>query len=306
MQAYFRGESMAGIPGPAGPDGNPVGTIIAYMGTIAPKDYLICDGSIHEISAYPNLAKFFETQFSSKNYFGGNGTTTFAVPDMRNLFLRGYHGDSEEQLSGEIGEKQEATKHIVTYLNFDDSKYYPTALRNTNPTDFDKVFSVQTGKSTVTLQGTREFGGTGGEFYSSRPVNMAVLYCIKAVDSVSLSNNYPSIEEYDTEDGWHVRKYSDGYVEMFGKFDHTVLLSNWITWGNAFYQEVDTHAYPVNLINIYSEDFSINPELAYIIILGESLRLSNNCTKKYTLIRLTMLPDDLNTTLEYHVTGRWK
>lgn len=33
--------------GPAGPDGNPIGTIISYMGLTAPKDYLNCDGSIY-------------------------------------------------------------------------------------------------------------------------------------------------------------------------------------------------------------------------------------------------------------------
>ena len=30
-----------------------------------------------------------------------------------------------------------------------------------------------------------------------------------------------SIQEYDTEDGWHVRKWSDGYVEMIYKKSHT-------------------------------------------------------------------------------------
>lgn len=39
-------------------DSTPVGTIISYMGTSAPKHYLMCDG-----------------------------TTTFAVPDLRNDFL---------------------------------------------------------------------------------------------------------------------------------------------------------------------------------------------------------------------------
>ena len=60
----------------------PIGTIISYMGVTAPQDYLACDGSVYNISAYPDLADFIESQFGSKNYFGGNGTTTFGVPTL--------------------------------------------------------------------------------------------------------------------------------------------------------------------------------------------------------------------------------
>lgn len=60
----------------------PIGTVISYMGVTAPQDYLACDGSTYNISAYPDLADFFESQFGSKNYFGGDGVTTFGVPTL--------------------------------------------------------------------------------------------------------------------------------------------------------------------------------------------------------------------------------
>lgn len=102
-------EAVRSIPaGSGGGDGSPVGTVISYMGKTAPTGYLICDGTVKNVSAYPELAQHIKTQFGSSNYFGGNGTTTFAVPDMRNLFLRGYHG-STTALSGNIGAKQEGT-----------------------------------------------------------------------------------------------------------------------------------------------------------------------------------------------------
>ena len=63
---------------------NPVGTIISFMGTIAPEGFLTCDGAVLNITDYPKLASHFETQFGSKNHFGGDGETTFAVPDLRN------------------------------------------------------------------------------------------------------------------------------------------------------------------------------------------------------------------------------
>lgn len=65
-------------------DGNleetPIGSIINYMGSEAPAHYLLCDGSIHNISDYPALAKHFKDDLGRVNYFGGDGVTTFAVP----------------------------------------------------------------------------------------------------------------------------------------------------------------------------------------------------------------------------------
>lgn len=84
MQIYSNGvpifNSFAAI-GPMGPDGNPIGTIISYMGKAAPEDYLICDGTEHSIYDYPDLSDFIERQFGDKYYFGGSGDK-FRVPDI--------------------------------------------------------------------------------------------------------------------------------------------------------------------------------------------------------------------------------
>ena len=60
----------------------PIGHIISYMGNNAPKHYLICDGTEYNISDYPYLAQHFKNEYGSYNYFGGDGTTTFAVPEL--------------------------------------------------------------------------------------------------------------------------------------------------------------------------------------------------------------------------------
>lgn len=67
----------------------PIGKIISFMGTIAPSNYLVCDGTEYNIADYPKLAEHFITQFGLVNYFGGDGITTFAVPDLNNKFLKG-------------------------------------------------------------------------------------------------------------------------------------------------------------------------------------------------------------------------
>ena len=74
---------LGGPRGPAGPDGSPIGTVISFMGSTAPEDYLVCDGGVHNIAEYPDLAEFFRKQFGAANHFGGDGETNFAVPTVQ-------------------------------------------------------------------------------------------------------------------------------------------------------------------------------------------------------------------------------
>lgn len=197
MQAFYKDQPIMGIPGPAGSDGNPIGTIISFMGHVAPKDYLICDGATYNTSDYPELARFFKEQFGSETYFGSNGSGTFAVPDMRNLFLRGYHGASE-QLSGEIGATQKATVHpyvigvqttkrvgLIGYAATTDDSPGNTATETDTLFAPNKKFAYEnkpeSGEAPIDVSNDNSWSVS----YTSRPVNMAVLYCIKAVKSVS-------------------------------------------------------------------------------------------------------------------------
>ena len=103
IRPYLGGSANAGF--------TPVGTIISVMGVNAPANYLKCDGTVYNISDYPELATYFYLQFGSKNKFGGNGTTTFAVPDLRGEFLRGT-GTNSHSGNGNgaaVGAHQNAT-----------------------------------------------------------------------------------------------------------------------------------------------------------------------------------------------------
>lgn len=201
MNVYYKGYPIFGPRGPAGPDGSPIGTIISFMGLSAPKDYLVCDGAEYPIPAYPALADFFAEQFGSANHFGGDGETTFAVPDMRNLFLRGYHGEAEEQLSGEIGERQEGTEHLNAYVaDFNKALYAVSKSESGGAKAYRNADSIKEYGDLVAASTTSAFPLKSpiNQYYISRPVNMAVLYCIKAVESktsgVSSGDTY-SLEE---------------------------------------------------------------------------------------------------------------
>jgi microcystin-dependent protein len=54
----------------------PVGSSCDYWGTTAPTNWLFCDGTVYQISTYPLLGALLG------NKYGGDGTTTFAVPNV--------------------------------------------------------------------------------------------------------------------------------------------------------------------------------------------------------------------------------
>jgi hypothetical protein len=65
----------------------PPGAVIAYMGTTAPPGWLICDGSLQSRGQYPALFSVIGISSGS-----GDGSTTFNLPDLRSMFLRGVTG----------------------------------------------------------------------------------------------------------------------------------------------------------------------------------------------------------------------
>lgn len=167
-----------------GIEDTPVGHIIAHMGTVAPKHYLICDGTEYNITDYPYLAQHILVEFGSYNYFGGDGTTTFAVPDLRGEFLRGTGTNSHENSGNgaNVGTHQGGT-FTTTIAIFDDGNIYATK-QNNNETlvglNGDSYLFDSTGRKGVVVKGTisKETIETA-YMMSSRPTNTSVLYCIK-------------------------------------------------------------------------------------------------------------------------------
>ena len=176
-RVYLVESSVSDAPGFGG--FVPPGAIIPFMGLRAPLGYLVCDGAEYEAAAYPALAEYFREQFGAANYFGGDGTATFAVPDMRNLFLRGYRGEADERLSGAIGEKQVATAFPRTKCDNVNGNFAMYGNQIDDPTHVDSSIGDPASVKFVTMPGRNESDAML-PYYTSRPVNMAVLYCIKA------------------------------------------------------------------------------------------------------------------------------
>jgi microcystin-dependent protein len=73
----------------------PAGSVMAYMGTTAPPGWLLCDGSAVGRSQYAALFAVLGTASGA-----GDGSTTFNLPDMRGVFLRGVDGGRGMDLDG--------------------------------------------------------------------------------------------------------------------------------------------------------------------------------------------------------------
>ncbi len=194
----------------------PVGTIIAIMGTTAPTNYLACNGQIVNIKTYPELADYFEQQFGSKNYFGGNGTTTFGIPDLRGEFLRGAGTNSHaNQGSGaDVSVHQDATAINGWNGGNGTQAMIWLDLSNQGPINPDKKISSTTPAAVNNLS----LGSTGltSISFSTRPTNTSVLYCI-ATKNIYLN---PSLD-YSTDE-----KCIGTWIDDKPLYQKTVQLTN--------------------------------------------------------------------------------
>jgi microcystin-dependent protein len=77
-----------GVPTLIPIEGETVGSYKAFATTAIPANYLWCNGAILPIASYPDLFAVIG------NDYGGDGITTFAVPNLQGRFLQGDNGSN--------------------------------------------------------------------------------------------------------------------------------------------------------------------------------------------------------------------
>ena len=166
-------------------DTTPVGTVISYMGNNAPDGYLFCDGSTYKISEYPKLAEQIKTEFGSYNFFGGDGTTNFAVPNLKGEFLRGT-GSNDHKNSGngsDVGIHQNGTEHwnIGTWTSSSTVFLFTEAstISRLSPKNVDSATKISAGYRQIAFSSEISPVTNRLQSFTSRPTNTSVLYCIK-------------------------------------------------------------------------------------------------------------------------------
>ena len=136
---------------------NPIGTIIAYYGSVAPYGYLPCSGQTVSNATFPSLVTFL------------GGTTSAALPDLRGEFLRGWDNGRGVD-TGRVIKAWQADMFASHNHGITGSVASATGGVSGNPVN-------PTGVNTWLTNST---GGT-----ETRPRNVAVLYCMKAYDTPS-------------------------------------------------------------------------------------------------------------------------
>lgn len=145
---------------PKGGTGVPVGSVFWLATKTAPEGYLICDGSAVSRTEYADLFAAIGTMFGT-----GDGTTTFALPNLQAAFIRG--AGSQDGYSATFGEKQEAT-YIETAS--DDKRILKEPIRN------EDKWSPNTSKTSNKVDGTATAYTYKSYF---RPYNIALTPIIK-------------------------------------------------------------------------------------------------------------------------------
>ena len=144
------------------------GIVKFYAGSSAPSGYFLCQGQAVSRITYADLYAVIGT-----TYGAGDGSTTFNVPDLRGLFVRGVGGNSAA-----LGAVQgDAIRNIT-------GGFYSRAEMNSGSGAIDAEsgyfgqYQLQNGSNAqghVTFDASRQVP-TANE---NRPVNMAMNYIIK-------------------------------------------------------------------------------------------------------------------------------
>ena len=103
----------------------PIGSVVAFAGSIAPSGYLICDGSAVSRSTYAKLFAIIGTTYGS-----GNGSTTFNVPDLRGRVAVGKNAGSFASLGATGGEEN----HTLTINEMPAHKHTTSVNSNSEAT----------------------------------------------------------------------------------------------------------------------------------------------------------------------------
>ena len=142
------------------------GSVFWFAGKTAPNGFLICDGSLISRVNYSDLFSVIGIEFGS-----GDGSTTFALPDLRAKFIRG--AGSSDGYSASFGNTEDATS--LRYVNEHGSRYN---LSTYAPTSYDKRETVES-EDNYFFDDTYNLTNLTNYRYYFQPYNIALTPIIK-------------------------------------------------------------------------------------------------------------------------------
>lgn len=157
-----------------GPQGGvPAGSVIFFAGPICPAGYLIADGSLVEVAAYPEL-------FAAIGYtYGADGINRFALPNLLRMFVRGYTSTNtlgvtaNDQIRSHVHNTTLTLSSSPEIVQFNSQKSIFNAAEGSYPVLRDVNFNLA--RNTVTPNFSLDAAG-GNE---TMPMNIQLMPCIK-------------------------------------------------------------------------------------------------------------------------------
>lgn len=160
----------------------PAGAISAFAMSTVPTGWLECDGSAVSRITYGALY-----QAIGVTYGAGDGSTTFNLPDLRGIFIRGWSHGSSVDSGRAIGTLQQDDFESHTHVFVGNALGTHAHTLPVYATQFDSANTAKAGSgnqggtattssvSAGTPTGTNQ--NTGGT--ETRPINLSMLYAIK-------------------------------------------------------------------------------------------------------------------------------
>lgn len=159
----------------------PVGSVFTFAGNTAPAGYLKANGAVLNRGTYAALFAAIGTAFGA-----GDGSSTFAIPDLRGEFVRGWDDtrgvDAGRALGGFQGSANLSHSHTGTAESAGaHSHTVQRTAESGNALALAYTIAESTSGFPTSTAGAHTHavtvGATGGT--ESRPRNIALLYCIK-------------------------------------------------------------------------------------------------------------------------------
>ena len=183
----YNGSAWGGLA-----SGVPVGTILAHAANTPPSGFLECNGTAISRSTYATLFSTISTTFGV-----GDGSSTFALPDLRGQFIRGWANNGSTDASRVFGSTQTDQNknhtHTTDSTSLTGSVSHLSGSLHANPGTATGIFSVPSAQGAVGARNnssataaalsidashshTVASSGGGTE---ARPTNLALMYIIK-------------------------------------------------------------------------------------------------------------------------------
>jgi microcystin-dependent protein len=160
--------------------------IVHFPQTTPPDGWLVCNGAAISRAAYATLFGRIGTRFGS-----GNGTSTFNLPDLRGVFIRGNdegRGLDLNRVFGSLQQSQNLSHNHTGQTSVGGAHTHTTSIPLVPHTSSGGNYGVTDSSSgQVSLPFTTQSGGDHSHGFTtnpsggneSRPVNVSLLPCIK-------------------------------------------------------------------------------------------------------------------------------